>query len=127
VKAGEIVSLLFPYLSCAFFVEIFHLMLSVFYVYGKNAGVPLGAAAFIFLSAAIVGSFYGSSFARIALLLLYDVHIAVTAAMIVRAVTGNDLGVEVWLFALRSLLLPWELAAVFFLTGRSRSKDGFFP
>ena len=122
-KAGEIVSLLFPYLSCAFFIEIFHLMLSVFYVYGKGAGVPLGSAAFLFLCAAIVGSFYGAASARIALLLLYDCHIAVSTAMLIRAAAGNDPGVEVWLFVFRTILLPWEIAAVFYLTGRRSSED----
>lgn len=98
-------------------------MLSVFYVYGKGAGIPLGAAAFFLLCAAIVGSFYGAYFARIALLLLYDCHIAVSAVMLIRAAAGNDPGVEVWLFVFRAVLLPWEIAAVIFLTGGRISED----
>ena len=114
---------LFPYLSCVLFFEIYHQMLSVFFVYGKLIGVPLGIAAAFLLCALVVGSFFGNAVLRAALLLLYDVHLAVTAVMFVRAFSGEGSGVPAWIFVCRAVAAPWEAAAVLILTGSGTSKD----
>ena len=121
--AGETAARLLPYLSCLFFVEILQFMLAVFFVYGKALGVPFGIVAFGVLTAAVIGAFYRSSVSRFVLLLLCDLHIALTAAMFVRAFGETGSGVALWLFIFRSAALPWEIAAVVLLTGRRASDD----
>lgn len=120
--AGETAARMLPYLSCLFFVEIFQLMLAVFFVYGKALGVPFGIIAFGSLSAAVIGAFYRNSSARFALLVLCDVHIALTGVMLVRAIGDAGSGVSLWLFIFRLAVLPWEIAAVALLTGRRASE-----
>lgn len=112
-----------PYFACLFFVEIFQFMLAVFFVYGKAFGVPFGIVASGALCAAVIGAFYRSPAARFALLLLCDLHIALTAAMLVRASGEFGSGTALWLFIFRCALLPWEIAAVVLLAGRRASDE----
>ena len=122
-EARETAARILPYFSCLFFVEMVQFMLAVFFVYGKALGVPAGIIAFGLLSAAVIGAFYRSPAARFVLLLLCDLHIALTAAMFVRAFGEAGSGVAPWLFIFRAALLPWEIAAVVLLTGRRASDD----
>lgn len=121
--ARETAARILPYFGCIFFVEMVQFMLAVFFVYGKGLGVPFGIIAFGALSAAVIGAFYRSAASRFALLFLCDLHIALTAAMFVRAFGESGSGVAPWLFIFRSAALPWEIAAVVLLTGRSESED----
>ena len=106
-RACETAVRLFPYFSCVLFFELYHQMLSVFFVYGKWIGVPLGVLAACALCAAVIGSFYGGIAPRAALLLLYDIHLALTAAMLARAFFGQGAGVPVWVLVCRSAAAPW--------------------
>lgn len=110
--------LLLPYLSCLLFVEIYHLMISVFLVYGKFAGVPLGVGLSAGLCAAVIAVFFGSSKAGTGLLLAYDLHIAITVAMLIRIVLGYPSGVPSWVFIYRTVLLVWEVPSVCLLSGK---------
>jgi hypothetical protein len=114
---------IFPYLSCALFIEIFSLMLAIFIIYGKWIGVPIGFILSFALCTAVVGAYFRSSSARLALLLAYDLHVAVTISMIIRLAVGLAAGVPVWVLVSRIVILPWEISAVMLLPGSAGSEE----
>jgi len=122
-RIGEYSRIMIPYLACALYLEIFHQMISVFYVYGKWIGIPIGIAAAVLLGIAIIGAFFSSDRSRIVILLLFDVHISLTAAMLVRMTAGIHSGVPVWIIVSRSALFPFELCAVLTQTRWNASAD----
>ncbi|MGL4368414.1 MAG: hypothetical protein ACRCUT_01885 [Spirochaetota bacterium] len=115
VTAGSVLSAV-PWISCALYIEIFHYTLTIFYLYGKYAGIPLGAAAVIFLSIIIIYSFYSSRRGYAVLLLIFDIHIAVSAAMIIRMACAFPSSVPVWIVIFRILYLPCEICSVWAIT-----------
>ena len=115
-----------PYIACALFFEIYYVSIMLSLLYGRAAGAAAGSVAAVFLCWAIISVFYESDRGKAALCILFDVHVALAAAMLLRFAAGNSFAVPLWVVIERIAFFVPDIAAVWVLSQKRGGSSGGF-
>jgi hypothetical protein len=106
------------YFNIVYYFEIINFMILLFFIFGKITAVLAGLALALLLSWHIIMLFFRKQNHRKIQLFLMDIHIAISAGIIIRTITApSDLStLHTSLLALRIIIVIFELLLIIILT-----------
>lgn len=106
------------YFNIVYYFEIINFMILLFFIFGKIPAVLAGLVFALLLSWHIIMLFFRKKNHRKIQLFLMDIHIAISAGIIIRTITApSDLStLHASLLALRIIIVIFELLLIIILT-----------